>query len=334
MAHRLARSKCKPQVGQRFSCDGVKYELRGKLGDGAAGIVRKAADLERGTLLAVKFLAPDPKYIEERAFDDVAQRFRREGQRGTKLRHEHLLEILGYCDNENGSAFKAGRPKNPFLLMQYVKGQTLEDYIRADNGPRGEFHINRPRVGIAIQIAHALEHLRDHRLVHRDVKPANVFLTKSKGALGWLAKLGDFGVMKWGDFYASFATGTLTVTSQKGLGTLKYISPEQALRPKEVTSRSDIWSFGITLFELFTGQILTSAHHVYEIANARRSRGNTSSRFLSMECGLPHENEGLAELVLDMFLAPDGRPRIDKIRGRLEWEYERRFGSEWGYDLQ
>lgn len=307
--------------------------MHGKLGDGAAGVVRKAVDLETGTTIAVKFLAPDPKYIEERAFDDVARRFRREGMRGARLRHAHLLQILSYCENENGSAFKAGQPKNPFLLMEYVKGQTLEDYIRADTGSRGNFQINRQRLGIAIQITHALEHLREHRLVHRDVKPANIFLTRSKGLLESLAKLGDFGVMKWGDFYASFATGTLTVSSQKGLGTLKYIAPEQALRPKEVTARSDIWSFGITLFELFTQQILASAHHVYEIVNARRSRGNTISRFLSMGYELPLENEALAELVLDMFLAPNGRPKIDTIRGRLEWEYETRFGSEWDDDL-
>ena len=140
--------------------------------------------------------------------------------------------------------------------------------------------------------------------------------------------------MKWGDFHASVATGTLTVTTQRGLGTVKYMSPEQAVRPKTVTSRSDTYSLGITLFELFTGQILPTAHHVYEIVTARRGRGNTLSRFQSMSTSLTTNDEGIAEIVLDMFLAPDGRPAIDKVRGRLEWEYETRFESRWEDDLR
>lgn len=281
----------------------------------------------------MKFLAPDPKYIDPRAFNDVATRFRREGQRGARLRHEHLIDILGYSDNEEGGAFKSGSPTNPFLIMEYIRGKTLEDYIRRGRQNQGTFRLSRPKMGIAIQITHALEELRNSRLVHRDVKPANIFLSKTKGKIGWLAKLGDFGVMKWGDFHASFATGTLTVTSQRGLGTLKYIAPEQALRPKEVTSRSDIYSLGITLYELFTSQVLASAHHVYEIANARRSRGTTTSRFFSLGIRLPDEYVDVGEMILDMFLAVSGRPRIEGVRGLLEWEYERRFGNEWEYDL-
>src|ERR1019366_2502394 len=96
------------------------------------------------------------------------------------------------------------------------------------------------------------------------------------------AKLGDFGIMKWGDFQASISTGTLTVTSQRQLGSLKYMSPEQAIAPKDVTVRSDIYSFGITLFELFTGQIFPSPHHVFEVLNARLSRGTTASRFIAL----------------------------------------------------
>jgi len=86
--------------------------------------------------------------------------------------------------------------------------------------------------------------------------------------------------MKWGDFHASVSTGLLTVTTQKGLGTLKYMSPEAAVRPKDVTVRADVYSFGVTLFELFTAQILASAHHVFEIMNARLSHGTTQCRYI------------------------------------------------------
>ena len=173
------------------------------------------------------------------------------------------------------------------------------------------------------------------KLIHRDIKPANIFLSKWSEDEGYpLAKLGDFGVMKWGDFHASISTGTLTVTNQKGLGTMKYMSPELAISPKDVTVQSDIYSLGITLFELFSGQILLSAHHVYEIMNARLSKGTTMSRYYSMGYNLRSEDEMIAELLLDMFLrGTRGRPRIDKIRGRLEHEYERRYDVSWQTDL-
>jgi serine/threonine protein kinase len=135
--------------------------------------------------------------------------------------------------------------------------------------------------------------------------------------------------MKWGDFQASISTGTLTVTSQQGLGTLKYMSPEQAISPKEVTVRSDLYSLGITLFELFTGQILPSPHHVFEILNARLSRGTTASRYLAMGYHISDHDSAIAELVLDMHLRPSGRPSIDRIVGRLKSEWERRAEQDW-----
>jgi serine/threonine protein kinase len=271
MPHSLARSSCRPQAGQRFMVDGQQYELQGKLGDGAAGLVRKATPVGDTTRVAVKFLAPDPKYIALAAFPDVVRRFKREGERGTHLDHDHMVRILAYCDNEGGSAFRSRRPINQFIVMEYMAGRTLEGYIRSTpEDERGIFVANQPRLGIAIQIARGLEYLKNKRLVHRDVKPANIFLAKlSSRPVRWHAKLGDFGVMKWGDFHSALATGTLTVTAQKGLGTLKYMSPEQAIRPASVTTKSDIWSLGITFFELFTGQILSSAHHVYELQAAR-----------------------------------------------------------------
>lgn len=330
MAHRLSRSRCRPQSGQHFSAAGKDYELQGKLGDGAAGLVRKARSVDGKHIVAVKFLAPDEKYIDTHVFDDVARRFKREGDRGAHLAHENVLKILAYCDNEKGASFRNGSPTNPFIVMEYLDSKTLESYIRSTSAEeRGVFTLNQPRLSIAIQITSALSYLKDRKLVHRDVKPANIFLKKRNTQERWHATLGDFGVMKWGDFHAALVSGTLTVVAQKGLGTLKYMSPEQAIRPIDVTTKSDIWSLGITLYELFTGQILASAHHVYELQAARRAHGTTRSRFQSLHCRISSEDEEIADLILDMFLAADGRPPIDKIRGNLEWEYSSRFKREW-----
>ena len=108
------------------------------------------------------------------------------------------------------------------------------------------------------------------------------------------------------------------------------MSPEQAIAPREVTVRSDIYSFGITLFELFTGQILASPHHVFEILNARLSRGTTASRMIDMGYQIPDSGLGVAELILDMHLrGPSGRPAIDKLAGRLVFEWESLTEEQW-----
>jgi serine/threonine-protein kinase len=337
MAHWLSRDRCKPESGQKFTVGSAEYVLHGKLGDGAAALVRKVQRVSDGAELAIKFLAPDPKYIDEDVFDDVAARFRREGQRSQKLVHENLVRIHAYEDNDGGKAFAKGWPRNPFILMEQVKGSTLESYIRREERRRIEkcerrtFLLTPARLSIAACIAQSLQYLHQKKLVHRDVKPANIFIPENS-ATGTQprAKLGDFGIMKWGDFQASISTGTLTVTSQRELGTLKYMSPEQAIAPKDVTVRSDIYSFGITLFELFTGQILASPHHVFEILNARLSRGTTASRMIDMGYQIPDSGLGVAELILDMHLrGPSGRPAIDKLAGRLVFEWESLTEEQW-----
>ena len=337
MAHWLSRNRCKPESSQRFTVNGAEYVLHGKLGDGAAALVRKAQRVSDGQELAIKFLAPDPKYIDEAVFDDVAARFRREGQRSQKLAHENLVRIHAYEDNAGGKAFAKGWPRNPFIIMEQLKGTTLESYIRREERrqiekrERRTFLLTPPRLAIAACVAQALQYLHQKKLVHRDVKPANIFIPENSATGAQpLAKLGDFGIMKWGDFQASISTGTLTVTSQQGLGTLKYMSPEQAIAPREVTVRSDIYSLGITLFELFTGQILASPHHVFEILNARLSRGTTASRMIDMGYQIAESDLGVAELILDMHLrGPTGRPAIDKLAGRLVVEWERRTEERW-----
>jgi len=218
--------------------------------------------------------------------------------------------------------------------MEEVKG-TLEAYIRREERRRAEkgddrrFLLTPERLSIAVRIAEALVYLHQKRLIHRDVKPANIFIpdNSAAGLRRSHAKLGDFGIMKWGDFQASISTGTLTVTSQAGLGTLKYMSPEQAIAPRDVTVRSDVYSFAITLWELFTGQIPPSPHHVFEVVNARLMRGTTPQPMLTLGYGydLPWNDLGVAEIILDMHLrGPSGRPPIEKIARRLAAELERR----------
>jgi serine/threonine protein kinase len=331
--HPLSRQYCNSRKGQIFVANGIKYQLLGKIGDGAAGIVRKAKVISSGRQVAVKFLAPDPKYIELSAFDEVSQRFKREGMRGAGLDHENLVKILAYENNEDGSCFERKAVENPFIVMEYIKGHTLESLIRNMSlSGLQDIYYNKQTLSIALSISRALEYLHRLKITHRDVKPANIFLsTNSIGRVPSEIMLGDFGVTKWGDFRAAYATGSLTVSHQQGLGTLKYMSPEQSVRPKDVTVRSDMFSFGVTLFELFTGKILPSPHHIFEIMRVRDTRGTITGKLLTLGIHCPYgEIERFFELILDMFLSgASGRPTSSKTRGiigamcdRLYEEYE------------
>lgn len=326
MAHPLRRSKCRPSVGMVFEAGGRQYVLEGKVGDGAVGIVRKARDRSSGKTVAVKFLAPDPKYIDENAFDDVAQRFRREGNRGAALSHEHLVEILAYEENTNGQCFGRAKVHNPFIVMEFVRGTTVESLIKSLGRPiEGGLHISLQTLTLAEAVTRALLHLHERRIVHRDVKPANIFISASRlGSVPATIRLGDFGVTKWGDFLSAASTGTLTTTTQRGLGTLKYMSPEQALSPRDVTVRSDMFSLGITLFELFTGRILPSTHHVYEIVHARAMRGGIGARLYALEITTTTPfDEDIMSSLLDMFLAASGRPSSTQMAGRFGFWLDR-----------
>ena len=326
MRHPFVRIQCKPQTGMVFESRGEVYTLEGKLGNGAVGLVRRARARSTHRAVAVKFLAPDPKYIDVSAFDDVGERFRREGLRGAALRHEHLVEIIAYEDNTNGKCFRSGHPKNPFIIMEYVRGRTLESLIRnlevrADGG----VHLTRQTLAIAAAITSALLHLHERKIIHRDVKPANVYISSPQvGTIPSQVKLGDFGVTKWGDFLAAVTTGTLTMTSQKGLGTLKYMSPEQAVRPRDVTVRSDMFSLGITLFELFTGALLPGPHHVFEIMTARNMRTSLAGKLMPLGIRrLSPSDETILEPVLEMFSAASGRPTSRQMAGRFSFALDR-----------
>jgi len=326
MKHPHVRALCKPHSGLVFEAAGKSYVLEGKLGNGAVGVVRKARDRSSDRIVAIKFLAPDPKYIDIAAFDEVGERFRREGLRGAGLTHENLVEIVAFEDNADGSCFRSGHPKNPFIVMEYVRGRTLESLIHnLGRKEDGSVHLTRQTLSIASAVTKALLHLHERKIIHRDVKPANIYLSSIQpGVVPTQIKLGDFGVTKWGDFLAAVTTGTLTMSSQKGLGTLKYMSPEQAVRPKEVTVRADMFSLGITLFELFTGAVLPGPHHVFEIMTARNMRGTITGKLMALGVRrLSPSDEAVLEPVLDMFMAAGGRPTSKQMSGRFEFWLER-----------
>jgi eukaryotic-like serine/threonine-protein kinase len=214
------------------------YEIGDSLGAGGMGEVYRARDTRLNRDVAIKVLPQD------RTSDEGArQRFLREARAASALNHPNIITIYE-TDSYNGIAF---------IAMEYVRGQSLADLLQARVLDDSE------AVGYAIQVAEALTKAHAAGIIHRDLKPGNVIVT-SDG----LVKVLDFGLAKVGAAAPQRATAggppssaeTLSLLSSPGsaLGTLAYMSPEQA-RGDVVDARSDIFSFGVLLFEMLTRQL-------------------------------------------------------------------------------
>jgi hypothetical protein len=206
-----------------------KYRIEHVLAKGGMGVVARAHHLQLDVPVAIKFLLAD--VLEQ---DDVVQRFRREAQAAVKLRGEHVCRIIDVGTLENGA---------PYMVMEHLEGTDLKELLRE----RGRLDFGFA-VDLVLQACEALAEAHACGIVHRDVKPANLFLTQ--GADGEpLLKLLDFGVSK----VSSPVTKGIT-KSQVIIGTPAYMSPEQVDSSKDVDARTDIWALGVVLYELLCGQ--------------------------------------------------------------------------------
>ena len=205
------------------------FEVVEKIGRGGMGEVYLARDTKLDRLVALKFLP-----LELQSDAEARARFLREAKTAAQLNHPFICKI-----HEMGEFHW-----DTFISMEYVEGETLESRIAKGSLPIGE------TVAIAIELADALAEAHERGIVHRDLKPANVMLTQ-----GGHVKVMDFGLAKRvaADDEAS-QQATLTALTREGstLGTVPYMSPEQ-LRGEEVDGRSDIFSFGIILYEMLAG---------------------------------------------------------------------------------
>ncbi|HEV3513109.1 MAG TPA: protein kinase [Candidatus Sulfotelmatobacter sp.] len=212
-------------IGQQIS----HYRILGKLGGGGMGVVYEAEDLKLGRHVALKFipenLAGDPKSLE---------RFTREARSASLLNHPNICIIHGIEDN-NG---------HPFIVMEKLDGESLKQHIGGNPMPVDKV------LDVGVQVADALvaSHLKG--IVHRDIKPANIFLTPTGQV-----KVLDFGLAKLvHNTSGEDEAADLSLTAVGVIpGTAVYMSPEQA-RSETVDARSDLFSFGVVLYEMATGK--------------------------------------------------------------------------------
>ena len=202
---------------------GGRYDIIRPIGQGGMANVYLASDSQTGGNVAIKIMRDDLSHDQE-----FIKRFDTEARAASSLDHPNIVKVLGY--GQDGEL--------RYIVQEYVEGSTLKDLIQQ----RGVLDWTLA-VPLAIQIGLALEHAHKRGVVHRDIKPHNILITRDM-----VAKVTDFGIAR------AVNSNTITLTSGVTFGSVHYFSPEQA-RGSLVGEKSDIYSLGIMLYEMVTGQV-------------------------------------------------------------------------------
>jgi len=222
-----------------------RYELLEKLGRGGMGVVYKARDLKLNRNIAIKFLPP------ESTGDHAARkRFIQEAQTASILDHQNICTIHEVDETKGGRIY---------IAMAYYAGETLKERLK-----QGQIPV-KTAVEYSIQICRGLHKAHTRKIIHRDIKPANIIITADD-----VIKILDFGLAKYSELGDPTRTDGI-------MGTVGYMPPE-LINGKEPDVRSDIWSTGITLYEMFTGQRPFTGNNEAEVIDAVIHRSFLSPR--------------------------------------------------------
>jgi len=261
-------------IGQAIS----HYRILEKLGEGGMGVVYKANDTKLDRIVALKFLAPELTRDPE-----AKARFIQEAKAASALDHPNICTIHEVDETADNRLF---------IAMACYEGETLKERIARGPLPLKEV------IEIAQQVAQGLVKAHAKGIVHRDIKPANIFVTTDN-----LVKVVDFGLAKLA------GETRLTVTGST-VGTVAYMSPEQA-RGKTVDHRTDIWSLGVTVYEMVTGQLPFRGEQeqavVYSILNEQ------SKPVTGIRSGVPLD----LEHIIEKCLAKDPARRYATVKDLL-----------------
>ncbi len=248
-----------------------KYKIIEKLGQGGMGTVYKVEQVLLSKICALKLISSNVSSIHLR-------RFQIEAKAAAQLEHANTIKTLDFGMTDDGVAY---------IVMEYADGITLSDHLRK-HGPLSI----EDTLGIFIPLCHALDEAHSKGIVHRDIKPSNILLVKKDNAL--VGKLADFGVAR---LTASDEVNALTRTGEI-IGSPLYMSPEQC-SAQPVDSRSDIYSFGCTLFESLTGAPPFTGASMLETMTKHVNEKPPTLQQASLLKEFPEELEALVAMLLE-----------------------------------
>ena len=241
-----------------------RYELIEIVGTGGMAIVYRALDQKTGREVAVKLLRPEFERDEE-----FVRRFSHEAKAAAQVAHENIVNMLD-----------VGFDGVPYIVMEFVRGQTLKDLIRSVGSIPP-----RQAVAMALRILAALDHAHRNNIVHRDIKPHNILVDENG-----MIKVADFGIARL------TTSATMTATGDGSFfGSVHYISPEQA-RGEKADEKSDLYSVGVVLYEMLTGQVPFDSESAVSIAIKHIGETPRSIRELKPE--LPRALEQILQKAL------------------------------------
>lgn len=219
------------------SIDG-RFRIVRELGRGAAGVVYEGVQLSVDRRVAIKVL-----HADHQRNSDYIERFSREAKAIARLSHTNCITLFDFGFSEEF--------RSHYMVMEFIEGEELFSITRDQPLPF------RVALRIGIQIAEAIAHAHKHGILHRDLKPENVLVTTD-----WEAKVLDFGLARLLDLFSNDTDGRRLTAQGAVFGTPAYMSPEQCAGDLDVTVRSDIYSLGVVLYELFEGMLPFESNEV------------------------------------------------------------------------
>jgi CheY-like chemotaxis protein len=253
-----------------------RYQLGTLIGGGGTGMVFRGVDLQTGEAVAIKQLRRELASTTPQ----LVERFLREGEVLRQLNHPNIVKVLAIIDESD----------QHYIVMEYVSGGSLADLLEQ----QGQLPLER-LLSISLELSDALSRSHHLHILHRDIKPGNILLAEDG-----TPRLTDFGLARSGHLARLTDTGAI-------LGTLHYVSPE-VIENRKINERTDIWSFGVVLYEMLTGRLPFTGETPFEVMYAIRN--HPLPLFENLRSGVP---PSLSSLVRRM-LRKDNPARVRSVR--------------------
>ena len=282
------------ETGQIVSKDFAGFTIIDKLGQGGTATVYRAMEPVNLKPVALKIISPFAAVKE-----GFLKRLRRSNEIAVRLMHPHIVRTYTMGEYQDVH----------FMVQELVEGHALDNYLHEENGHMQDAKARR----YMLHIAEAIQYLEEKNLIHRDIKPGNIYVSQDD-----VAKLGDFGLSRLQDDLGQTAEGYL-------LGTPHYISPEQANGDKHIDSRSDLYSLGATIFHLLSGQPLFPGDNLQQVVLAHLTKarpklgdmaGDVSPALCAMVDRLVEREPGARyQTSAELIDAINGLPPLRSLKG-------------------